>query len=143
VLAAVDFSEPSRAAAAFGGLIAPKADCDFVHAFEVEFDSTLRLAGTEEDQIERYRREAREKAMAAMDNFVRRLAIPRERIWPVVTRGYPPKVILDRAQQAGAQLIVVGKHAAGVVEGVLIDSVALQVLEMAQCDVPVVPERAG
>jgi nucleotide-binding universal stress UspA family protein len=143
VLAAVDFSEPSRAAAAFGARVAPQADFDFVHAFEVEFESTLRLAGLEEDKIERYRREARDKAMCAMDEFARGLAAPRERIWPVVTRGYPPKIILERADEAGAQLIVIGKHAAGVVERVLIGSVALQVLEMARCDVLVVPEHAG
>jgi nucleotide-binding universal stress UspA family protein len=143
VLAAVDFSEPSRAAAAFGALLAPRADLDLVHAFEVEFESTLRLAGTDEYSIDAYRREAREKAIGAMDGFVRALAVPRERISTVVTRGYPPKVILDRAEQAGTQLIAIGKHAAGVVERTLIGSVALQVLENASCDVLVVPEEAG
>lgn len=143
VLAAVDFSEPSRAAAAFGALIAAQADFDLVHAFEVEFESTLRLAGTEEAIIQRYRHEAREKALSAMEKFARDLAIPRTHAWPAVTRGYPPRVILERAKQAGAQLIVIGKHAAGIVERALIGSVALQVLEMASCDVLVVPERAG
>lgn len=143
VVAAVDFSEPSRAAAAFGALVAPQADLDFVHAFEVEFESTLRLAGAEEDKIERCRREAREKAMAAMEQFIRGLAIPRPRLWPMVKRGYPPKVILDRADEASAQLIVIGKHAAGLVERTLVGSVALQVLAMARCDVLVVPEYAG
>jgi nucleotide-binding universal stress UspA family protein len=143
VLVAADFSKPSLAAAAFGALVAPQAELELVHAFEVEFESTLRLAGAEEDKIERYRREAREKAMVAMERFARQLAVPRERIRPVVTRGYPPKVILDRADEFNAQLIVMGKHAAGVVERVLIGSVALQVLQLARCDVLVVPEQAG
>jgi nucleotide-binding universal stress UspA family protein len=143
VIAAVDFSEPSYEAAACGTQIAPKADFDLVHAFEVEFESTLRLAGAEEDKIHAHRREAREKAMLAMDKFSRRLALPRERIWPTVARGYPPKVIVDRAKETGAELIVIGKHRAGVIEHALVGSVALQVLEMAPCDVLVTPESAA
>jgi nucleotide-binding universal stress UspA family protein len=50
-------------------------------------------------------------------------------------------VILDCAAQAGAQFIAIGKHAAGVVERLLVGSVALKVLEMAPCDVLIVPER--
>jgi len=139
VIAAVDFSEPSYEAAACGAQIAPQADFDLVHAFEVEFESTLRLAGAVEDKIHAYRRAAREQAMLAMEGFSRRLPLPRERIWPTVVHGYPPKVILDRARETQAELIVIGKHAAGVLEHALIGSVALQVLEMAECDVLIVP----
>lgn len=140
VVAAVDFSEPSRAAAACGVQIAPQADFNLVHAFRVEFESALRLAGTEEDKVEGYRRAAREKALAAMERFAAGLALPRERVSPSVLRGYPPRVILDCAAQARAQLIVIGKHAAGVVERLLVGSVALKVLETAPCDVLIVPE---
>jgi nucleotide-binding universal stress UspA family protein len=143
VVAAVDFTEPSRAAAVCGARVAPQADFHFVHAFEVEFESSLRLAGAEEATVETYRRQAHEKAMRAMDAFCRAAALPRERVWPALTRGYPPRVILERARQADAQLIVIGKHAAGAIEHALIGSVALQVLEMAECDVLVVPERSA
>ena len=107
----------------------------------MEFESTLRFAGAAEDRIEAYRREAREKAMAEMAEFAARLPLPRAQMRPTVTLGYPPKVILDCAQQGNAQLVVIGKHAAGIVERFLIGSVALQVLEMAKCDVLVVPEK--
>ena len=50
-------------------------------------------------------------------------------------------LIVDGAAQARAQLIVIGKHAAGVIERFLIGSVALRVLERAQCDVLIVPEK--
>lgn len=143
VLAAVDFSEPSRAAAAFGAQVAPRADFDFVHAFEVEFERSLRLVGVVESKVDQYRREAREKAMAAMEEFLGRVPVPRERAWPSLARGYAPKVILDRASESGADLIVIGKHAAGIVEHLLVGSVALQVLELARCDVLVVPEHDG
>jgi nucleotide-binding universal stress UspA family protein len=141
VVAAVDFSEPSLAAAACGAQTAPKGGFNLVHAFQVEFESALRLGGAAEDKVQMYRREAREKAMDAMNKFAGPLALPRERLWPTVVHGYAPKVIVDGAAQAGAQLIVIGKHAAGVVERFFIGSVALRALEMAQCDVLIVPEK--
>jgi nucleotide-binding universal stress UspA family protein len=139
VVAAVDFSAPSRQAAACAVQIAPQAQFHFAHAFEVEFESALRFAGAEEDKVQAYRRQAREQAMEAMEKFIGALALPSERAWPSVTRGYPPKVIVDCEAEVGAQLVVLGKHAAGLVEHVLIGSVALRVLERAQCDVLVVP----
>lgn len=140
VVAALDCSEPSLAAAACATRIAPKAAFNLVHAFEVEFESSLRLGGVREDRIHAYRREAREKALAQMAALPERLALPRERVWSTVTLGYPPKVIVDAVEQENAQLVVLGKHAAGVVERLMVGSVALQVLEMARCDVLVVPE---
>lgn len=143
VVAAVDFSEPSFAAAACGARLAREAALDLVHAFEVEFESTLRLAGVGQDKVDAYRREARDKAMADLAAFAGRLGVPRERVWPTVTHGYPPRVICEHAARVGAELIVIGKHAAGLVERTLVGSVALQVLENAACDVLVVPEGAG
>ena len=140
VIVAVDCSEPSLAAAACGIQIAPRAQINLVHAFEVEFESTLRRAGTTEDRIQMYRSEAREKALAEMAAFASRLALPRGQAWSTAVLGYPPKVIVDAVEQGNAQLVVLGKHAAGVVEHLMVGSVALQVLEMAKCDVLVVPE---
>jgi nucleotide-binding universal stress UspA family protein len=142
VVAAVDFSEPSRVAAACGVLIAPQAEFVFVHAFEVEFESSMRRGGAGEDEVQRYRSEAREKAVLAMDEFSGRLAPPPKRLGHTVSRGYPARVILDCAKETAAQLIVIGKHAAGIIEHALVGSVALQVLEMAECDVLIVPETA-
>jgi nucleotide-binding universal stress UspA family protein len=139
VVAAVDFSQPSREACAWALQIAPQADIYFVNAFEVEFESSLRLASVPEEEVQFYRHQARDRAMEAMEQLVRELALPPERIWRVVERGLPPRVILDCAARTDAELIVLGKHAAGIVEQLLIGSVALQVLERARCDVLVVP----
>lgn len=143
VVAAVDFSAPSRDAAACAVQLAPRADIHFVHAFEVEFESTLRLVGTDDAKIMAYRNEARERAMVSMEELVRELGLPLALAWRVVEHGYPPRVILDQATRTGAQLVVVGKHAAGLVEELLIGSVALQVLERAQCDVLVMPAHGS
>lgn len=142
VLAAVDFSATSRAAVLCGSQIAPQAHLDLVHAFEVDFESAMRRGGVGEDKVEAYRSQAREKATGDMGDFSGGLGLGRERTWPTVMRGYPPKVILDRAREMRADLIVMGKHAAGLVAQALIGSVALQVLRMAECDVLVVPEEA-
>jgi len=141
--AAVDFSEPSRQAAACAAQMAPKRMLHLVHAFEVEFESTLRLVGVEDDQVHAYRRQARGRAMNAMERLVDQLALPPERVWRAVEHGYPPRVILDCASKTGAQLVVVGKQAAGRFEQLLVGSVALHVLERAECDVLIVPGGIG
>jgi nucleotide-binding universal stress UspA family protein len=141
VVAAVDFSEPSREAAACGAQLAPGGDFHFVNAFEVEFESTLRLAGAADDKIQGYRQDARERALRAMEEFVAALALPPGRTWPTVAHGYPPRVVAEQAAKIDADLLAIGKHGAGLLERLLVGSVALQVLERAACDVLVAPER--
>jgi nucleotide-binding universal stress UspA family protein len=140
VLVATDFSAPSLLAAVCGAQIAPRADFDIVHAFEPQFESALRIADVSEERIQANRRQARDRAMAAMDAFQGKLPIAPGRMGRTVALGYPPKVILERAKEAGAQLIVIGKHAAGAIERAFVGSVSLQVLDRAECDVLVVPE---
>lgn len=142
VVAAVDCTEPSFHAAEFGLQIAPNAEADFVHAFEVPYESSMRLGGATEDMVLRYRNEAQQQAMAAMNALVERLA-PGARARQTVVRGYPSRVILECARRHEAELIIIGKHAAGIVERAMIGSVSLQVLEQAACDVLVVPEKAS
>lgn len=141
VVAAVDFSEPSFVAAACGAQIAPNAEFNLVHAFEVEFESGLRRGGATEDKIDTYRRAAREKAIAEMARFAARLSLAPRQMLPTAAIGYPSRIILKSAEQGNAELIVIGKHSAGLVERMLIGSVSLQVLELAKCDVLVVPEK--
>ena len=143
VVAGVDFSETSLAAVLCATELAPKADFNLVHAFEPELESSMRLGGATEDAIYEYRRQAREKAMAQMAAFTGRLPLPSGQVWSTTMLGYPTKLILDSAEQTEAELIALGKHAAGALEQFFIGSVALQVLEMAKCDVLVVPEKAS
>lgn len=140
VVAAVDFSEPSREAAACAAQMAPSGDFHFVNAFEVEFESTLRMAGVSDERVQAYRREARERAMRAMDGFVAQLALPLERTWRTIEHGYPSRVILECAAQVDAELVAIGKHSAQLIEWLLFGSVALHVLDDATCDVLVAPE---
>ena len=142
VVAAIDFSQLSLEACAYALRIAPQAHFHLVHAFEVEFESSLRLGGAAQEQIYEYRQRARDKAMDEMDKVVDKLGHPAERIRRVVEHGVPPRVILDSATKTNAELIVLGKHAAGIVGRLVVGSVALRVLEQASCDVLVVPEAS-
>lgn len=141
VVVAVDFSEPSYAAAAFGTRVAPNATFTCVNAFEVEFESILTRGGATQERIEEHRRQAHEAAMAKMSAFAARLPLPTSAAKQIVVRGYPSRVILDWTDREAAQLVVIGKHAAGIVERTLVGSVSLRVLELAKCDVLVVPEQ--
>jgi nucleotide-binding universal stress UspA family protein len=141
VVAAIDFSACSDGVVDTTLSVAPGAQIDLVHAFEVEFESALRRGRVEEDKIDFYRNAARAKAASAMEEFAAGLSIPAAQCLRTVRRGYPPRVILDAADDHNAQLIVVGKHAAGFIERMFVGSVALQVLEMARCDVLIVPEE--
>ena len=141
VLIAVDFSAASEAAVRYAAQLVPQARLELIHAFEVEFESTLRLSGMEESEIHAYRNEARERALAQMERFVAALALPPTRLWRTVQHGYPPRVILEREASTDAQLVVVG-HSASRMAELLLGSVAMEILNEADCEVLVVPQRA-
>ena len=56
ILAAVDFSPHAAAAINAAHAWLPDADIVLLHAFEVEFESTLRLAGMDDDRVNAHRR---------------------------------------------------------------------------------------
>lgn len=141
VLVAVDFSRASEAAARYAAQAVPHARLELIHAFEVEFESTLRLAGVEQSEIHAYRHAARERALEEMEHFATALALPPTRLWRTVQHGYPPRVILEHEASTDAQLVVVG-HSASRMEQLLLGSVAMEILNEANCDVLVVPQRA-
>jgi nucleotide-binding universal stress UspA family protein len=138
VLAAVDFSPASREAARAAAALAPQASLELVHAFEAEFESTLRLASVPDGEVQAHRREARESAGAEMDRFVADLALPAERLSRLIAHGHPARVVAEAAQAGGAELIALGRGRRGL-ERLLLGSVALRVLETAGCDVLIVP----
>jgi nucleotide-binding universal stress UspA family protein len=140
VLVAVDFSPSSGAAARAAAALAPQAELQLVHAFEVEFESTLRFAGVADDQVHKYRQEARERATVEMEAFISALGLPAARVSRLIAHGFPARVVEEAAQAQGAELVALGRGRSGL-ERLLLGSVALRVLEITQCDVLLVPER--
>ncbi len=155
VLAPVDFSEPSRQAAALAARIAPQADITLLHAFEVPFEGKMHFAGVSEDVIHGYRVRARAAAnqeMRELVSAVQEVLMPRaqgragaaacgvdqDRVSHRIEHGYAPAVILEQAQQLNPDLIVMGKHGQSGWEDALLGSVTKHVIHEAGCDVLVI-----
>lgn len=138
VMAAVNLSPFSSAVVDLACRVAPQADFTLAHAFTVEFESKLRFIGATEQDIQRYRQDARHHAQAQMQILAR--ALPAETM--TVNRlehGLPEDVLPDLAREVGADLLVVGKHDTSEMEELLLGSVARHLLFEAGCDVLVMP----
>ena len=135
ILAAVDFSPHAAAAINAAHAWLPDADIVLLHAFEVEFESTLRLAGMDDDRVNAYRSQAREAATTRMDAFVATLDVPAHRLTREFVHGAATLRIVEHEQSLDADLLVMGKRGLSVVEELLLGSVTRHVLAYSSCDV--------
>jgi len=143
ILAPVDFSDHAAAAvnAAYGWL--PDADFVLLHAFEVELESTFRLAGMDDNQIHEYRIQARDAAQQAMEAFAGKLQVPANRLTRQFVHGAATLRILEHEQTMDADLIVMGKHGQSVMEELLLGSVTKHVLSHSSSDVFIAGQATG
>lgn len=135
ILAPVDFSAHAAAAVRIAHAWLPDADIALLHAFEVELESTFRLAGMDNDRIHEYRIQAREAAMDEMNAFVAALDLPADKLTRHFVHGTPTLRIIEHEQTLDADLIVMGKHGQSVMEELLLGSVTKHVLVHAASDV--------
>lgn len=135
ILAPVDFSVHAARAVRTAHAWFPEADIVLLNVFEVELESTLRLAGMDEDRIHAYRIQAREAAMAEMDAFVRTLDVPGNRLSREFVHGAATLRIIEHEQTVDADLIAMGKHGQSVMEELLLGSVTKHVLAHSSSDV--------
>lgn len=133
VLVPVDFSAYSVPAVRLAQALAPGAEINLLHAFEVELEGKMRFAGVAEDVIHHYRTQAREDATQGMRTLLARLG-PGP-FAPAVVHGAATTSILEAEQNLGADLIVMGKHGQSVMEELLIGSVTKHLLAHSACDV--------
>ncbi len=142
VLTPVDFSPYSATVLATAAAIAPAAEIQICHAFDLPFEGKLWLAGVADDEINRYRAEARRQALTDIQQLVESLpALKQRTALPAVMRGDPARVILDQEAACNADLIVIGKQGNSALEEFLIGSVTRHVLADSKCDVLVVNVR--
>ncbi len=132
VLAATDFSSDSLFALQLARDLAAGAELIVLHAYEVPFESKLRFAGIPEETVQEYRNEARRDAETRSRDFLRSAG---SNASAAFVHGYPPAVIREYANEAGPDLIAVGKHGQSDIEELLIGSVSEHVLANASCDV--------
>jgi nucleotide-binding universal stress UspA family protein len=143
VVVAMDFSPQSLAALAMAMRVAPGADIVLVHAFGIPFEGKLRIAGVDEERLREYRAQARHEALTTMISTVASIGGDRSRLSHAVAHGHPPTLILAKARQLRADLVVIGKQGRSAAGEFLLGSVTRHVLSDSKCDVLAVQEQAG
>jgi CPA2 family monovalent cation:H+ antiporter-2 len=120
-------------------LIAPDADLTALHVFELPFEGKLWLAGVPDDEINRFRAQARSQALRRVLDLAAGLGEIGARFRPQVEQGPAARGVLETADQLDADLIVMGRHGKSVAETFFIGSVTRHVLADARCDVLITP----
>lgn len=135
VLVPVDFSTWSQAAMRLAQAVAPRAEIVLLHTCEAPFESKLRFAGVPEETIRRYRAEARRAALPRLHQAAAEAGLAEADWRAIVVHGDAALCILEQEEEQGADLIVLGKHGAGMTEELLLGSVTKHVLAHARGDV--------
>jgi nucleotide-binding universal stress UspA family protein len=135
VLVAVDFSAASAEALRLAALIAPPSERVLVHAFDLPYEDKLHFAGVDEAAIRGYQRRAEGEALARLEAFALQAGVRPGEARLLVGRGDPSRVVLERQQDEGCDLVVVGKRGGGVIEELLLGSVTKHVLAECTTDV--------
>jgi nucleotide-binding universal stress UspA family protein len=132
VVAAVDFSESSKAAV--GAVLNRYADAEVtaMYALPTRFDALLGEAGLFNEEISASRSQRMEEAGLGMEEFVENWP---GRVRALVVDGPPQETIDEMARRRGADLVSVATRGAGATRMVLLGSVAEGVIAEAPCDV--------
>jgi len=127
-LVAMDFSAAALAALRQTRTIAPAAELTLAHAVEIPFERKMHYAGVDGSVIERYRHEARIKAMQRLRQLVDDEKLPEAATHLLALDGAAADVLLEQAQVQDCDLIAVGKRGAHIVEELLLGSTTRHVL---------------
>lgn len=140
VLVPVDFSDCSLQALRFARALAPEATLQVFHAYDSPFDGRLQSAGVSVEALKGYRHSVAQEAEAAMAEFLARASDVRG-VRSHVALGDPRIAIGKLAAERHSDCIVIGKQGRNWLSELLLGGVARRVLEVAQCDVAIVPHR--
>jgi len=140
VLVATDFSDTATRAMRQALELFPEAELHAVHAYSVALEGRMRSAGATDEDITRYREQARidaERRMAAFvaDADYRAAGGMITSVW----FGYAASVVLEVIQRGDFDLLVVGRHGASRLDEWVMGSVTLNLMHHASCDVLLVP----
>lgn len=146
VVVAMDFSPVSAAALALARQIAPEAKPVLAHVFELPFEGLLATAGVSTVDINRYQVEVRDHALLTLHEMAHQAGLEPGGYRLEVRHGHAARMLPELVAQAGADLVVMGKHGTHVTEELLLGSVTKRVLAESTSDVLVVvderPSRA-
>lgn len=140
VIVPVDFSPHSAAALHMARFVAPAAEMTLVHAFGTPYEGKLWLAGVPDEEIHRYRTQARQQALNHIHALIGETRDDPCRYYISVEHDDAAPLILAKETALAADLIVIGKHGQSLIEDTLLGSVTRHILSDSKCDVLVVQE---
>jgi nucleotide-binding universal stress UspA family protein len=132
VVVAADRRSDLRKAVAAAGLVAPRADLSFLHAYEALFEGKLALHGVGEATLREYRAEARQEARAVMARRIREAGCDPSTLR--LAHGDPRRVLGRASRRASIELLVLDRGES-VVRHLLLGSVCRWVIEHGKSDV--------
>lgn len=135
LLAAVDFSPPSRRAIEIAVQLAPDADVKLVHAFDIPFRGILLGRASIEQLAKKHQQQFQEMVEAQIGEFLGTLSTPVALRQVIAREGGPEETVLAVAQELRSDLLVVGTHGRSGLGRALLGSVAEGLLARATCDV--------
>jgi len=142
LLCAMDFSEPSLAALAFGGSLARESGAVLTLLHVIEWPWAESPAPTFDDlpaeqavQLAQFRRNLEASAMARLQGLVPDAVQSRCTSQPAVSHGKPYVEILRIAGEMQADLIIIGLHGRSAAGLMLFGSTTNQVVRHATCPV--------
>ncbi len=135
LLIPVDFSPSSLASIRIAQAVAPKADIILMHAFDIPFESRLRLANVSDEIINHYRAVARQQAQKDLHDLRESAGLSMGKTRFVVVHGDASLRVLEQEQAFDCDLVVMGKHGRSPLEELIVGSVTKKVLAESQCDV--------
>lgn len=132
LLVPTDFSPVSAGLIRLARSIAPEAEVILMHAFEEPMFSDV-IEYNENDQyfIDHYRERAHEE----LQELAAASGLSSSEFSVLIVRGDAKRQIVAHANHFGCDLIVMGKHGSGVIDELLLGSVANRVLADAKSDV--------
>ncbi len=140
ILAAVDFSEGSRAAVARADVVFPEAEITALYSLPSRFDRILVGAGLFNEEIEASRGS---RLQAATDRMLEFAGSWEGHLKTLVIDGPPAETIEEIVRRRNADLVVVGNRGATATRMVLLGTVAEGLVREAPCDVLVVRSKAA
>ncbi len=133
VIASVDLSSLSANVIASACSVAPAADVEVLHVYDLKQETLSREVGTSDVDIKKYR----DASMEHIDKELVKLQSKQgsKRVSNIVVNGYLPEGICSRVETLGADLIVLGKHNKSSLQEFVLGTVSKTVANMVDCDV--------
>lgn len=133
VVATIDFTPGSLQVPALACAVAPSADIEALHIFDLKQELLSRDVGTNEADMTNYRDKAMQYIGDEFDKIL--VQLNDKRVSSKVMNGYLPETICSRASELNADLVVLGKKGKSSLQEFVLGSVSKTVANMVHCDV--------